>query len=108
MIVPPAAVQVNVGCDAIAWPNWSSATAVNVCAAFSAKAAFCGETATEAAVCVTVTGTSLVVLLLPSLIVTRSVYGPAAAKLAVVSFEAFVPLAENVTGAGGVPTTAQV
>ena len=44
----------------------------------------------------------------PSAIVTRRAYVPVAVNVAVVRFAPLVPLTENVTGAGGVPTVAQV
>ena len=58
---------------------------------------------------ITVTVTALVTLKLPaSVIVTWNAYVPAFVNVAVLDFAAFVPLALNVTDAGGVPVVAHV
>jgi hypothetical protein len=110
-VAPPAVPLIDqdiAGWLVIAWPNWSRAVAANCWVALCATVALVGAMAILVSVWFTVTLTLLVVVALPSEIVTRKLYTPARVNVAVEFFAALVPLAENVTAAGGVPVVDQV
>src|SRR4029078_8323183 len=89
-------------------PHWSRAVAENACCAPGSTVAVAGPTIMLVSVSFTTTPTLLLVLREPSKIVTAKVYVPAFVNVATVLFAAFVPLAENVTGAGAVPVVVEV
>src|SRR2546430_1954059 len=107
-MVPPAAVQPNAGCDAIAFPNWSFTVALKACVAFGSIVAEPGLPVALVAGWSTVT-TPVLVGVGPSWRVTVAwrVWGPAGVNVGVLFFAAWGRWARRVPPLGPA-VTAQV